>query len=495
MGELIPVSFITGLPGAKLKLDNEALARFMPMTNPVMDRFNVTFHRWAVPKRLLWDNYDNYRAMTKIGSPAALPVAPYVEADPSDMQPATYVANGNRLLNYSGIPLAYNADQTDKVRFSPMRLAAYQFIYNEKYRDQNLIPEVTYKLTDGSNNANLNDLKILRKRAWRPDYFTSGLPSAQKGDPIMMPVKLGDAPVHINVVGTGDTVIPTSIPVGSTSVDWGQPQNNAVPILANDLYVDNSNAASTTDLNSFRLANAMQKFQERLMRVGSRIKEFLPGIFGVPVRDSRIDSPEWAGGVIKPITISEVLNTTGTDTLPQGNMSGHGATYIDGSASHYTCDEDMIIVTIMNIQPNGTYFQGVDRELLKINHPTEEFLPDLANLGEQGTYNQEIYAYLSPDLAKGTFNYQARWTEHRFIPNRVFGQMAIDTKLMSWHAARFFANRPQNNQTFVEMTGDGSSDRIFTVVDPDEEKLLVQVYNTVIVVQPIPKMGTPKLDV
>lgn len=496
MGELIPVTYTDCLPGTNLTLDNEALVRFMPMIAPVMDRFNVTFHRWFVPKRLLWDNFTSYRTMSPLDSTGELPIHPYIVMDPTTMEaiPGFY----NRLANFMGVPLAYNlGTQSERININPLRFAAYQFICNENYRDQNLEAPFPYKLTDGDNTAIITDLLTLRKRSWNADYFTSGLPAAQKGDPVLMPVIMSDAIVrrNVNPATGGFTTVATitgqTNPLSIAERPIDDPSKDATDQM---LYADNTTAATTTNLNDFRIAYALQRLKERLMRIGSRMKEYLPGIFGVKPQDYRLDQPEYAGGCIKPVTISEVLNTTGTADLPQGNMSGHGATYISGSESHFKCMEDGYLITIMNIQQKGIYFQGVDRDLLKINHPTEMYTPDMANLGEQGTYNDEIYAYTtSYGSPFGIFNYQAKWTEHRFIPDRVFGQVAIEGNMMHWTAARYFANLPGFNSAFKKYDGASSSDRIFIVEAPDEEKLVIQVYNKIIAVQPVPKYGIPSM--
>ena len=489
MGELIPVTCVDCLPGTKLTLDNEALVRFMPMIAPVMDRFNVTFHRWFVPKRLLWDNWNNYITMSPVGDPPELPVHPYITIDPTDME--AVAGAYSKLANYMGVPLAYDlGTQTTMTKINAMRFAAYQFICNENYRDQNLESPYLYKLVDGSNHLLKPDLLITRRRSWNADYFTSGLPQAQKGDPVLLPVIMSDSEVKMQDVTVGATVL-TGAPQ-SAAVQYGDSDNPDV--TAQQLYADNQTSGPLTNLNDFRIAYALQRLKERLMRVGSRLKEYLPGVFGVKPQDYRLDQPEYAGGCLKPVTISEVLNTTGTTELPQGNMSGHGATYISGSESHYNCLEHGYLITIMNVQPKGTYFQGFDRELLKINHPTEIYTPDMANLGEQGTWLNEIYGYTEPNTPEQTiFNYQAKWTEHRFIPNRVFGQVAIENNMMHWTAARYFANAPGFNQEFKKMSGVGSSDRIFTVEDAEEEKLVIQVYNKVVAVQPVPKYGIPSM--
>lgn len=485
MGELVPIAVVDCLPGDKVRLDNEALVRFMPMIAPVYDYFNVTFHRYFIPKRLLWDHWDEYVSMTKIGTPAALPVHPHVEYDASN------ILHHTRLSKYIGMPEVYNIDQVvTNVNIDPMAWAAYQCVYNEFYRDQYLQAEVPYKLVDGNNTAWFEQHgAILRKRSWKRDYFTSALPFVQKGDPVMLPVNLSDALVFRNTVNppaittietvTGEDPLSISEVPATTLSD---PSDQA-------LYVAGNNLETETTINDLRRANAIQRFQERLARTGSRFTEFLKGVFNVRSRDSRLQRPEYIGGSIKPVTISEVLNTTGTDDLPQGNMSGHGAAYLSGNDSNYFCEEHGIILVLMNIQQNGQYFQGIPKQFLKINHPTEIYTPDLANLGEQEIQNRELYAYTPTGL--DPFGYVPRWSEHRYMPDRVSGQLA--TTLMHWHAGRFFDEQPQLNDIFIECDGEGSSDRIFTVEDPEEEKLLVNIFNTVQMVRPIPKLGTPAL--
>lgn len=480
MGELIPVSWIDVVPGTKVSLDQESLTRFMPLASPVFDRFNQTFHRFAIPKRLLWDNWDEYRSLTKLDSTGELPVHPYINIDVSN--PVI-----PRLFNYAGIPyITDGAIQTNDVKIDPMVFAAYQLVYDEFYRDQNLIPSIFQKLVDGNNGDQTSaPWNVLRRRAWAHDYFTSALPFVQKGDPVYMPVSFSDAEIKMDKATAGDTVL-TGTPA-SASVQYGVSNNPNV--TDQQLYADNTTQTSQTTINDFRLANAIQRFKERLARVGSRWTEFLRGVFGVNSRDSRLQRPEYIGGVVKPITISEVLNTTGTVDLPQGYMSGHAASYIDGKSSHYYAEEDCIIITIMNIQPKGKYYQGIQRKFLNINHPTEKYLPDLANLGEQPVYNDELFAYTP--AGKQTFGYQPRWSEMRFENNRISGQ--FQTTLNYWTAARDFANLPTLNREFIEMNGLGSSDKIFIVEDPTEEKLLCQIWNSVTVVAPIPKLGTPSL--
>lgn len=483
MGYLIPVMVFDTVPGEQFTISNEALVRLAPLVSPMFHRVNVTMHTWAVPYRLLWDNYADWFTEK---SPSSPPAFPFMEVDGSG-------SNYTALLDYLGIPkptLVDNAYRRNEF-ISCMRLAAYQCVYNEFYRDQNLVPEVNYKLTDGDNTSN-TELRTLRKRAWGHDYFTSNLPFAQKGEAVKMPIA-GDAQVYQNY---GDLTPPnTPLQVGPApwdlvSVNVDRKVSDNVTI-GNTLYADLGDASVTT-VNEFRLALQLQKYLERAARAGTRLVEWIKGMFNETLPDYTAQRPQYIGGSKTPIQITEVLNTTGTTELPQGNMSGRAISAVDGKQGKYRSREHCVIITMMSVMPETTYQQGIERDFLKINDPKEYLNPLFAHLGEQGTYTNELVAFHTEATANPTFGYLPRYAEYRTIPNRVAGDFR-DT-LSYWTMSRIFdtasAIPAALNQQFIECD---ATHRVFADTDPDDQKIYVHVLNRVRAVRPLPKYGTPSI--
>lgn len=493
MGYLVPSMVFDVVPGDKVNVSTEALVRFAPLVSPMYHRCNVTFHTWFVPYRILWENWQDYITETKTAG--VLPAFPWFEI--------SYTGSNYTLLHdYLGIPKPNGLSAVDE-KVSAMRLAAYQCVYNEFYRDENLVTEINYKLIDGDNNGNI-DLTILRKRAWEHDYFTSNLPFAQKGDAVDIPITLNDAKVKANTslfnahpsdtqiaINAGNTAgvaqfQPSSgDPVGLAFLE-GTPNDAAVD---SDLYADNTNATVNTTINELRLAEALQKYLERAARAGTRLVEWIKGMFGVTLPDYTAQRPQYIGGTKSPVQISEVLNTTGeAGGLPQGNMSGRGISVSQGQQGSFYAREHGVVITLMSIMPETAYQQGLEREWLKINDPKEFLNPMFVTLGEQETKNKEILAY-HPD-GENTFGYLPRYSEYRTIPNRVAGDFR-DT-LSYWTMGRIFdaSIMPALNQDFIECD---ATHRVFADTDPDDQKMYVHVLNRVRAVRPLPKYGTPSL--
>jgi len=183
MGDLTPILTMECVPGDKFDLSCESMIRFAPMIAPVMHRMDVTMHYFFVPNRILWSNWESFITNANSGI-----VPPYLAID-SNWQIFPELSPLLKTLDYLGVPPPPTSGAT-VTDISALPAAAYQCIYNEYYRDQNLVPPVNYKLTDGDNGTSIpriQELTTLRKRAWEHDYFTASLPFAQKGPAVDIP--------------------------------------------------------------------------------------------------------------------------------------------------------------------------------------------------------------------------------------------------------------------------------------------------------------------
>lgn len=481
MGYLVPTLCLEAVPGDKFNLSCESLLRFAPLVSPVMHRMDVTMHYFYVPCRLLWDNWENFITQTKVGG--AVPGFPYVEVGSANWTTGS-------LMDYLGVPS--NEGRVTPEVISAMPFAAYQLIYNEYYRDQNLVSEKNFKLTDGFNGLN-GDLFPIRRRAWEHDYFTAALPFAQKGDAVEIP--LGTVQLDPNAEGVSDPLWVKSDDYGtvgdpgatalSAGINPGQLLDSGSEAVTYD--PDGSLIVEPTTINDLRRAFRLQEWLEKNARGGTRYIENILSHFGITSSDKRLQRPEYITGTKSPVQISEILNTTGTATLPQGNMAGHGVSVTTGKYGKYFCEEHGYVIGIMSVMPKTAYQQGMPKHFLKTTDAFQYYWPSFANIGEQEVLNKEIFAYQPGGAGENTFGYVPRYAEYKYMPSRVAGDFR-DT-LDFWHLGRIFSAAPSLNETFVQCEPDT---RIFAVETSGEQRLYAHVLHKIKAVRPMPKFGTPQ---
>lgn len=482
MGKLVPTLALECVPGDSFTISCESLLRLAPMVAPMMHRVDVSMHYFFVPNRIIWKNWETFIT----GGPEGTsdPEFPYFQMQdvrdywdtlPTDEEKV----NLKKLLSYFGVPWTGDTD----FRFNALPFYAYQKVYSEYYRDQNLIPEVYTLADNGTNQSQINTILVQRYRAWEHDYFTASLPWAQRGPAVDIPIGQvgGASPISVANVPSGSNLSgsPANVDVFGTGPVSGIPDGT--------LFTDGSGLeVEATTINTLRRAFKLQEWLEKNARGGVRYVENILAHFGVKSSDARLQRPEYITGIKSPIVVSEVLNTTGIDgELPQGTMAGHGISVTSGNYGKYFCEEHGWIIGVMSVIPKTAYQQGLHKMWSKFDK-LDYFWPSFAHIGEQEVKNKEIY--IDSTELEATFGYVPRYAEYKFLPSRVAADFATDLSLQKWHMGRIFDTEPTLSQEFVECK---PTKRIFTVTQPNIDSLYAHVYHKIKAVRPMPKFGTP----
>lgn len=476
-GYLYPIFVDEVLPGDTFKVSLTAFARLATPLHPVMDNIYMSTFFFFVPNRLVWENWERFNGAQDNPGDSVDFLIPTVTV------PGGGYAEGS-LWDYFGLPTG-----VDNVEHSALFSRAYNLIWNEWFRDQNLQDSVVVDIDDGPDTA--SDYVLLR-RGRRHDYFTSGLPWPQKGDSVDIPlgtsapVVAGGAPTF--AVG-GSTGVQLGSTAGTNPVRWST--SPAATGLATwddpNLSVDLTNATAAT-VNQLRQAFQVQKLLERDARGGTRYPEVILSHFGVRSPDARLQRPEYLGGGQSRVNVAPVAQTSESGTTPLGELGAFGTVVLNRHGFTQSFTEHGVVIGLVQVRSDLTYQQGLNRMWSRQTR-YDFYWPTLAHIGEQPILNKEIYFSNVPATDDAVFAYQERYAEYRYKPSIVTAAMRSNAaaSLDTWHLALDFPSTPVLNDSFIQ--DDPPIDRVLAV--SDEPQFIFDGWFDMQCARPMPLYGVP----
>lgn len=503
MGKLTPVFMSETMPNDTFSCNSEIMLRLAPLLAPIMHRVNVFVHFFFVPNRLLWEDWETFITGGRLGEAVTTPpVPPRAEFD-QILGLGLDLLDIKSLWDYlGGRPVPDTASATWGNRtFDLMPFCAYTKVWQDYYRDRNYVSDTDtpIPLPAGTNILNGVDAEILamKYRCWEHDYFTSAQLTSQRGSEVLMPL---EGTGSVTYLPASDVLLAGGGTPGAVNLQSDGAGKLTYPPggLGRIENIDEVTLdASSVSINDLRAAVRLQEWLERNQLAGSRYNESIMAHFGRKTSDSRLQRAEYLGGGKVAVKISEVVTTAFSadaddNTVPAGNMAGHGLSFGNTNRFHYNCEEHGFVIGIMSVLPTSAYMQGIPRMFQNRDTFLSYPWPSFAHLGEQEVFDNEIFMDpTSTPIDRTTqpvFGYQSRYADWKFMQSSSHGDFR--ESLDFWHMTRKFTSQPALSSQFVTFN-DELQDRIFAVEDVDT--LWCYIFNNVSVKRSLPYFGTPTL--
>lgn len=523
VGDLVPFYIDEVLPGDTFDVSTAKVVRMQPMVAPPMDDLFLDTYYFFVPNRLVWEHWQNL--MGENDTTSWYPTVDY--SVPQVISPHNGGWNIGTIADYFGVPTG-----VPDLYVNALPFRAYAKIVNDWFRDENLVDPAVLTIGDstvqGSNGAGLSDYEKGGKpfvAAKYHDYFTSCLPSPQKGEPVTVPVANVSVPIDIPVTTSADILQPLSNNQPGMVLQNGPMLQNSKGYFSvagstvsfrQDIDVDPTRTISGTDeplmpvnlraignavgsgfatsINELRMAFQMQKLLERDARGGTRYIEMIKSHFGVTSPDARLQRSEYLGGNRIRINVNQIVQQSATmsGSTPQGNPVGLSVTHDNADSFTRSFTEHGFVIGVMVARYPHTYQQGLERFWSRKTR-FDYYFPVFANIGEQAVLNKEIYA-TGTDSDNKAFGYQEAWADYRYKPSRVSGEMrsSATKSLDVWHFADYYNKLPTLSPDWIQ-EDKKNVDRVLAVSSAVSNQLWADIVINNRTSRPMPLYSVPGL--